>query len=142
MRGQSLFDKNYLNVLRGKNSKKRGKPSIKSGNKRAEIPQQKTKAWQNKERTADVAGAGTQQDNKISGDLRQKTRAGIRQDKKTAGDQGQKIGASKQWDDKIVKDLGWETRVVIKAGIEVGIERGNKKEEDLGQEDKKDPTKA
>lgn len=42
MWGQGSFNSNYLNVLRGKDLRRRGRPNIRSGNRKAEIPQQKT----------------------------------------------------------------------------------------------------
>lgn len=68
MRNQSTSDKDCLDILKGENLRERGRPSKESGNKRAEISRQETEAWQGKERAANVAGMGIQQDNKIAGD--------------------------------------------------------------------------
>ena len=53
IQGQGSFDNNYLNVLKVKGPKRRDRLSIRSGNRRAGIPQQEI-----------AARVGTQPDNK------------------------------------------------------------------------------
>lgn len=47
--------------------------SIRSGKRRAEIPEQKIGAWESKERVADAVEVGIQQEDKTAGDPEQQT---------------------------------------------------------------------
>lgn len=106
MQSQGLSNKNCLNILKGEDPRKKGRPSIGSGNRRAEIPQQKTRVWQSKKRVANVVGADKQRDNKITKNLGQETWAGIWQANKTVRDPEQEIRAGIQQNNKIVGDQG------------------------------------
>ena len=107
-------DKDCLDVLKSKGLRKRGGPSIGSGDIRA--------------RRERAAGAGTQLDDETTEDLRQERGAGTK-----AG-----IGAS----------TGAGTRAGTREGIRAGTrvstrahtERGDKRKEDLGRGDERDPT--
>ena len=118
-----------MNVLRGEDPRKRVGPStLRSGNRRAKIPQQETKVWQDEKKTTDPAGEGKEQDDKTMGDLGRETRASIQQDNKITVDSKQETGAS-------VGSGIW-------TGTRAGIEEGNKEGRDLGWKDKEDPTRT
>ena len=128
-RGRGFSDKDYLNVLRGKDLRRRDGPSIlESGNKKTKILWQETRAWQGEKKAADLAGVGIRQDGKVAEDLRWETRADIQQENKTVGDPKR------------------ETKVGIGVGIRAVIgmvtEQGNKTGEDSRRGKKGDPTRA
>ena len=102
MRGQALSDKNCLNILRGKDPWRRGRPSKDGGDQRVGIPRRETRAWRGKERAVDAAKAGTRREDKTVGDPRYGTGAG----------------------------RGAGTRAGKKAGIRAGMEWGDERGED------------
>lgn len=91
MQGHNSSDKNYLNILKCENLRKRDKPSKKNSDRWSEIPQQKIEVWWDKEKVADAVKIGIQDDVKI------------------VKDQKCEIKVGKQQDNKIIVYLKWKT---------------------------------
>ena len=77
-----------------------------------------------------------------SEESRTRDKSGQMTDNKITGNPGWEIKAVKRQDDETAADPRREIRVLTETGTRAGTERGDKREEDLGWEDKEDPIRA